>query len=90
MASKILEAKGKFRRLWISHLQKRYMQTMHPHRVGECQRCTRCCKLLFHCPFLINNKCTIYDRRFAPCRAFPIDKRDLAEVDNLCGFKFKI
>lgn len=89
MANKLQEARGKARRLMLSHFQKKYIQKMLPERLGECQRCARCCKLLFHCPFLVDKKCTIYDRRFAPCRIFPVDSRDIADVDNLCGFRFK-
>ena len=90
MANKLREAEGKIRRLYLSHLQKQYVRKMVPLRQGECQRCARCCQLLFHCPFLVDKKCTIYDKRFAPCRAFPIDHHDLADVDNLCGFKYKV
>ncbi|MCX7918874.1 MAG: hypothetical protein N3A72_04545 [bacterium] len=90
MASKFQEAKGKLRRLYLAHFQKQYVYTMLTKRQGQCQRCARCCQLLFRCPFLKDKQCIIYDKRFAPCRAFPIDYRDLADVDHLCGFKYNL
>ena len=54
--------------------------------------CGRCCKLVFQCPFLGGTEdssyCTIYDNRPKPCQVFPINERDLAEVDYFCGYSF--
>ncbi|MBI3620935.1 MAG: hypothetical protein HY208_01925 [Nitrospirae bacterium] len=70
-----------------------YIQDQQQLREGECVRCGRCCRLVFRCPFLggteENPTCLIYERgRPFQCAAFPIDPRDLADVDFQCGYHF--
>ena len=59
-----------------------------PYQRGGCNRCGLCCKLVFRCPFFLENEnttaCMIYTTKHAtpPCLVFPIDPRDLEEVQR--------
>jgi len=60
-------------------------------RVGECNRCGKCCQVYANCEFLIFEDgkpvCKIYENRPQICQDFPqnpIDIKDFLE----CGYKF--
>ena len=82
----VVHTAGKFRRLWLVHFQKDYVQRQLVAREGACRQCGACCNLLFTCPMLTRlGKCHIYGLcRPQVCKAFPIDHRDIEEV-KLCG-----
>jgi hypothetical protein len=82
---------GKLRRMWITTFRRRYFREQLARREGECKGCGRCCELTFRCLFLTKERtCSIYGLvRPANCTAFPIDERDLADVDWQCGFRFR-
>lgn len=78
--------RGKLRRFWRVHFQKDYVQRQISRRVGTCRQCATCCNLLCTCPLLTNQgSCLGYDIcRPGACKIFPIDQRDIDEVE-LCG-----
>ena len=49
------------------------------NRVGECQQCGRCCKLVMKCIFFRNNRCIIYNIRPPQCRKSPRTVKYLKE-----------
>ena len=92
---------GKVRRLCLGLFRKRYVESQHGQRQGQCLRCGQCCKLLYVCPHLETSPdgstgCCIHENRPINCRIFPVDSRDLADRDLLngspgsppCGFNF--
>lgn len=84
---------GKIRRFMLVRFRPGYVAQQAAHREGDCNRCGRCCEILLRCPFLIkeeggDSRCRIYGRRFEQCVAFPIDDRDLADVDFNCTYSF--
>jgi len=84
---------NKVRRFLLCTVNTSYIENQQQLREGECVRCGRCCRLVFRCPFLggteENPTCTIYEQgRPFQCAAFPIDPRDLADVDFQCGYHF--
>ena len=83
---------SKIRRLFLCTLKPRYVEQQIQHRGGECVQCGKCCRLVFKCPFLggteENPRCMVYEGRPKPCIAFPIDERDLADVNFQCGYFF--
>lgn len=84
------QAWGKLRRFWLVRFAPAYVERQSARRQGACQRCGRCCELLFRCPHLRGtNECRVYERRYVQCRLFPIDERDLADVRGRCGFRFE-
>lgn len=82
--------RGKLRRMWHTSFRPRYVAEQLARRQGECKGCGRCCALMFRCLFLTReHTCSIYALvRPGNCTAFPIDERDLADVDGQCGFSF--
>ena len=69
------------------------MEEQQKSRYGDCFQCGKCCSLLLKCPFLEgpewNTKCAIYHKgRPKQCEAFPIDHKDLHDVEFLCGYYF--
>jgi len=87
-----LQARGKVRRFVQSQFRKDEVDAMVAQRHGDCNRCGECCRILFRCPFLGSDgnggyACRIYENRFAQCRHFPIQPRDLREVEN-CSYTF--
>ncbi|OGG46302.1 MAG: hypothetical protein A3F84_02435 [Candidatus Handelsmanbacteria bacterium RIFCSPLOWO2_12_FULL_64_10] len=85
---------GKVRRFALIRFRPGYVARQAALREGECNRCGRCCKILFRCPFLKEEEggeshCRIYGQRFEQCVAFPIDDRDLADVDFNCTYSFR-
>jgi hypothetical protein len=82
----VLHAVGKLRRLGLVHLKKEYVQRQLLVRTGACRQCGTCCNLLYTCPMLTKQgRCLVYGFcRPQACKVFPIDQRDIDEV-NLCG-----
>jgi len=85
---------SKLRRLYLVHFKKDYVQQQILLRQGACRKCGCCCTLLFICPVLNKQEglCRIYCKsRSMVCEVFPIDERDLADVElngKTCGFYF--
>lgn len=89
----MLSSSGKVKRFWLVHFQKEYVQQQLSLRQGACSQCGTCCKMLFTCPLLSKQGlCLSYGTcRPHTCRIFPIDQRDIDEVDlcgGQCGFSF--
>ena len=82
----VLHATGKFRRFWLVHFRKEYVQAQLLVRGGVCRQCGACCNLVFTCPMLTRKGlCLVYGTcRPQVCKVFPIDQRDIDEV-KLCG-----
>jgi len=89
---RLAQAAGKLRRFYKSTFRYRQALEGIELRRGECNRCGRCCKILFRCPFLIEEgdsfRCRIYGRHFTACKLFPLEAADLAELDGECTFHF--
>jgi hypothetical protein len=84
---------GKFRRFRLAHFQKAYVLEQQSARQGACRQCGTCCNLLFTCPRLTKaSNCLAYGTcRPDVCKLFPIDQRDIREVEmcgGKCGFYF--
>ncbi|MFQ5456804.1 MAG: hypothetical protein ACE5EA_11510 [Nitrospirota bacterium] len=84
---------NKMRRFFICEIDKEYIKEQKKLRMGDCLLCGKCCQLVFRCPFLKDSDgypiCHIYHKkRPKPCSAFPIDERDLADVNYRCGYFF--
>jgi hypothetical protein len=89
----VVHAAGKIRRFWLAHFRKDYIKRQLLDREGDCRQCGICCKLLFTCPLLTRQgKCLTYGLcRPHVCKVFPIDQRDLEEVElsgGRCGHDF--
>ncbi len=89
----LLHIIGKFRRLWLVHFRKSYVQSQLLARKGDCRQCASCCSLLITCPMLtIPGRCLVYGLcRPQTCKVFPIDQRDIDEVKlcgGICGYRF--
>ncbi len=94
MRQKTRQLGGKIRRYITCKVNSDYVSSQLRKRRGKCLRCGRCCRLVFKCPFLKTTKdgktrCTIYTHRSVQCKMFPIDKKDLKEVNFLCGYWFE-
>jgi len=77
----------------ICHFKRDYLHKSLSARQGDCLQCGKCCELLYRCPALVKRngmtRCLIYHRgRPVQCRAFPIDIKDLADVNFECGYFF--
>ncbi|MBI5746610.1 MAG: hypothetical protein HZA13_06395 [Nitrospirae bacterium] len=84
---------NKIRRYLLCKTGNGYIEKQMAVRLGDCLQCGRCCRLIYRCPFLAgsgsNIRCLIYHKgRPDQCRAFPIDRRDLGDVDFRCGYFF--
>jgi hypothetical protein len=84
---------NKVRRTYLCYFDPEYVKENEAARVGECVGCGKCCTLVFRCVFLEGSdeqsRCKIYTiGRPKPCGAFPIDPKDLADVNFLCGYSF--
>ena len=87
------QAAGKVRRFVRANIHTSQNDVLLSRRQGECTRCGACCKILFRCPFLIEEpgniySCGIYGSRFNQCRIFPLAPKDLEEIEEPCGFSF--
>jgi len=84
---------GKVRRFLLVHFRRDYVRKQLTVRTGTCRQCGTCCNLLFTCPMLTKGgRCFAYGIcRPRACKVFPIDKRDVAEVElcgHHCGYRF--
>ncbi|MCD6384469.1 hypothetical protein J7M23_01705 [Candidatus Sumerlaeota bacterium] len=96
--TQLILAVGKLRRIYLSYFRRGYVNQQRARRLGECQRCSACCRFVFRCPFLVPDdkngwRCSIHSRRPRVCADFPIDERDIRErnlimPDTPCGFRF--
>jgi hypothetical protein len=89
----LYHARGKLRRFRLAHFQKAYVLEQQSARQGACRQCGTCCSLLFTCPRLTKaSNCLAYGTcRPEVCKLFPIDQRDVKEVElcgGKCGFYF--
>ena len=91
------QAAGKVRRFFRASIYTKGNEKLLALRQGECTRCGACCKILFRCPFLIEQpeneagnvySCGIYGRHFNQCRIYPLQAKDLLEVEEPCGYTF--
>ncbi len=92
-STRLSKVANKVRRFLLCAVPSEYVRRQTSIRQGECVGCGRCCKLVFQCPFLggsdENPRCLIYNHaRPNQCAAFPIDERDLADVNYLCSYSF--
>lgn len=88
---------GKLRRYFRVRVYTAKNEELLSRRQGECTRCGACCKILFQCPFLVEEPaneagnaytCSIYGKHFKNCRIFPIVPKDLLDVEEECGYTF--
>jgi len=89
----LIQLRGKVRRAVVgTMLSEEDRDGIAGARQGECNRCGACCKILFRCPFLVEDEgvftCSVYDHRPPSCRLFPMVPADLREVDR-CAFSFE-
>jgi hypothetical protein len=90
---------GAPRRQALTWLRPKYVEQQLAMRKGDCNRCGLCCQLVFKCQFLRHDDeglayCGVYKVRPSNCRVFPIDQRDIDDVNRLaphapCGYSFK-
>jgi hypothetical protein len=88
---------GKMRRFFLANIYTANNERLLARRTGECTRCGACCRILFQCPFLIEDpggqpgsvySCGIYGEHFNQCRIFPLVPKDLEEIAEPCGYTF--
>jgi len=89
----VLSTSCKLRRFWLVHFEKGYVRHQLFVRQGACRQCGACCNLLFTCPMLTKQgRCFVYGScRPQTCMVFPIDHRDIEEVNlygGHCGYRF--
>ncbi len=89
----IKKINSKLRRFVLCTFKQKYVEKQQRTRYGDCFQCGKCCSLLYKCPFLEgpegNTRCAIYHKgRPKQCEAFPIDYKDLHDVEFLCGYFF--
>ena len=89
----LIQLRGKVRRAVVgTMLSEEDRAGIAGARQGECNRCGACCKILFTCPFLVEDEggftCSVYDHRPPSCRLFPMVPADLREVER-CTFRFE-
>ncbi len=86
------QAFGKARRWFKSYVYTRQTVQTLSARTGECNRCGACCKIIFQCPFYLEEdgkgNCRIYGQHFSQCKLFPLEPKDLIGIDDQCGYKF--
>jgi len=93
------QAAGKIRRFIRANIYTDENEKLLARREGECTRCGACCKILFKCPFLIEQRspeagkaiytCGIYGQHFNQCRIYPLVPEDLEEIEEPCGYTFR-
>ena len=89
----LIQLRGKMRRAVVgTMLSEEDRAGIAGARQGECSRCGACCKILFKCPFLTEERgeftCSVYAHRPPSCRLFPMVPSDLREVEG-CAFRFE-
>lgn len=91
-SNRLSQLGNKVRRFFLCAFRPEYVREQERLRGGDCVQCGKCCKLVFKCPFLggtdENPRCMVYEGRPKPCQAFPIDRRDLVDVNFQCGYFF--
>jgi hypothetical protein len=96
-SSHLTKVGNKIRRFILCLIGKDYVKEQEKLRFGDCVLCGKCCQLVIPCPFLEGKEeveadhlsCLIYHKGRPPqCVAFPIDERDLADVNFQCGYYF--
>jgi hypothetical protein len=85
---------GKLRRFYLVHARKEHVKERLGSRGGDCRQCGACCAFIFSCPALdTQGLCRVYHtHRWAACKVFPIDERDVADValaGGRCGYRFE-
>ncbi|MDQ7779273.1 MAG: hypothetical protein RDV41_06140 [Planctomycetota bacterium] len=91
---------GKVRRQVQFRLQPGKVAESMGKRVGECKRCSACCRLPVRCLWLIDGvngsdaKCRWYTLRPTVCRLFPITQSDIEDRNAInpktpCGYHFE-
>lgn len=85
---------GKLRRFFLVHFREGYVQSRLRLRKGDCNQCGCCCKLVVPCVLLTGRGlCRIYGgRRWLVCKVFPIDDRDLEDIEltgGRCGYYWR-
>jgi Fe-S-cluster containining protein len=93
------QATGKVRRFIRANIYKKENEKLLGRRQGECTRCGACCKILFKCPFLIEDtlkepgrvlySCSIYGKYPNQCQLYPLVPKDLEEIEESCGYTFR-
>jgi len=90
-----VHVRGKIRRFCLLHFRPEQVRRHLLRRRGECAQCGACCSLGNACPCLAHpsRHCLIY-RGLRPksCCVFPIDERDLHDVEAAgghCNFTFE-
>ena len=85
--------KGKVVRFIKVYLFPQATQKKLSQREGSCIRCGKCCKIIFKCPFFDESTspshCLIYKHRSKVCKLFPLNEKDIEDVNHLCGFSFQ-
>ena len=89
----LIQLRGKVRRAVVgTMLTEEDRAVIARARQGQCNRCGACCKILFRCPFLVEDEgaftCSVYDHRPPSCRLFPMVPTDLGEVEQ-CAITFE-
>jgi Fe-S-cluster containining protein len=80
------------RRRYLYYFRRGYVDVQLSRRKGACSVKGHCCrKTLPWCEYLIDEKCSIYDKQPLFCRIFPIDEKDkeLSQVKETCGYHFE-
>ncbi len=87
---RLSRAKGVVRRITLNKFNKKYTEKQLDCREGMCIQCGKCCELSYRCPFLTKSRmCLIYNLwRPTHCKTFPLDQRDIEEIDGECGYGF--
>jgi len=93
----LILAKGKLRRLFLTHFRKGYVERQKQRLRGECIRCGICCNFVITCPWLDRSTqpatCLCHETKWLMCRTFPIDERDLRDrhildPEHPCAYYF--
>ncbi len=92
------QATGKVRRFIRANFYTKENPALLARREGECTRCGACCKILFKCPFLLEDTiketgqvqygCAIYGKYPNQCQLYPLVPKDLEEIEETCGYTF--
>jgi bacterioferritin-associated ferredoxin len=82
--------KGQVRRLFLNYFRKAYVEKQLQQRKGHCKQCGKCCELAYRCFLLTESrKCLVYHKgRPRQCTTFPLDERDLNDIQGECGYSF--
>ncbi len=94
----LIMLRGKVRRFYTTMFRKDFVEKREAARQGACHRCGACCKILYRCPFLLEENpglytCRIHGVKPGNCQIFPLTNKDLRDRDivspaEACGFTF--